>query len=248
MAAALPPGGADDIISDSENDDVEGVEATEVEPNLDDDPDPAESGNGQEKNEESDCPICLQPCMHPVQLPCRHIFCYLCIKGVAVQGPSSCCAICRATIPRSVLTNPNPLLKDGGQLLKESKLEDGCQWYYESRSGGWWQYDERTMQELEKAYTSCQPTFQLLIAGLIYVIDFKKMIQYQKNNKTVSRKIKRGHNFKIRGVAGLFTEENDDDEQDDGLNGGTGSLPVAPQRPTRTRRRRRRNPPASDDS
>lgn len=105
-----------------------------------DDRDDSEAGAGETNQDASlaggllECPICLQPCMHPVELPCRHVFCYLCIKGVAMQGPNSKCAICRASIPYSVLTNPH--LKDVSQLYKEPKLANGYQWYYESRSGG----------------------------------------------------------------------------------------------------------------
>ena len=32
-----------------------------------------------------ECAVCLQTCIHPVQLPCRHIFCFLCVKGVSTQ-------------------------------------------------------------------------------------------------------------------------------------------------------------------
>lgn len=80
-----------------------------------------------------ECPICLQPCMHPVELPCHHVFCFLCIKGAALQGNSKC-AICRAAFSYTLLNNPN--LKDASQLLTESKTASGYQWYYESRGGG----------------------------------------------------------------------------------------------------------------
>ena len=32
------------------------------------------------EEEQYDCPVCLQTCIHPVKLPCSHIFCYLCVK------------------------------------------------------------------------------------------------------------------------------------------------------------------------
>ena len=32
-----------------------------------------------------ECAVCLQTCVHPVRLPCRHIFCFLCVKGVSTQ-------------------------------------------------------------------------------------------------------------------------------------------------------------------
>ena len=27
-----------------------------------------------------ECAVCLQNCIYPVQLPCKHIFCFLCVK------------------------------------------------------------------------------------------------------------------------------------------------------------------------
>ncbi|KAH7976626.1 hypothetical protein HPB52_017026 [Rhipicephalus sanguineus] len=40
-----------------------------------------------------ECAICLQKCIHPARLPCGHIFCFLCVKGIANQ--SKRCAMCR---------------------------------------------------------------------------------------------------------------------------------------------------------
>lgn len=78
-----------------------------------------------------ECAVCLQTCVHPVKLPCSHIFCYLCVKGVAFQ--SRRCAMCRQEIPADSLLHPQ--LLDRSQLEKESSLEDGYQWFYEGRNG-----------------------------------------------------------------------------------------------------------------
>lgn len=78
-----------------------------------------------------ECAVCLQTCIHPVKLPCSHIFCFLCVKGVAFQ--SRRCAMCRQEIPPDVLLHPQ--LLDRTQLEKESSLEDGYQWFYEGRNG-----------------------------------------------------------------------------------------------------------------
>ena len=39
--------------------------------------------NFKGKNEDSvlECAVCLQPSIYPVQLPCSHVFCFLCVKG-----------------------------------------------------------------------------------------------------------------------------------------------------------------------
>lgn len=76
-----------------------------------------------------ECAVCLQPCVHPAQLPCGHIFCFLCVKGIANQ--SKRCAMCRQEIPRDFIEQP--------KLLKtpeaSESFEDGYQWFYEGRNG-----------------------------------------------------------------------------------------------------------------
>jgi len=58
----------------------------------------------------AECPVCLQPCSYPVQLPCSHVFCFLCVKGVA--GRNRRCALCRADIPQDFLRRPTLVGKD----------------------------------------------------------------------------------------------------------------------------------------
>ena len=48
--------------------------------------------------------MCLQTSIYPVQLPCRHIFCFLCVKGVANR--SKRCALCRQEIPADFFAKP----------------------------------------------------------------------------------------------------------------------------------------------
>ena len=51
-----------------------------------------------------ECSICLNVCIQPVELPCSHIFCYLCMKGFAQRGRK--CALCRVDIPSDYMQNP----------------------------------------------------------------------------------------------------------------------------------------------
>ncbi|XP_053744320.1 E3 ubiquitin-protein ligase rnf146-like [Synchiropus splendidus] len=149
-----------------------------------------------------DCAICLQSCVHPVRLPCCHIFCFLCVKGASWQ--SKRCALCRQQIPedfleRPVLLSPEELkaaAAGGGQRLAHT-------WYYEGRNG-WWQYDERTCRELEEAFSQGKKSAKMLIAGFLYTADFENMVQYRTNEHGRRRKIKRDVvDIPKKGVAGL---------------------------------------------
>jgi len=65
-------------------------------------------------------------------------------------------------------------------------------------------YDERTMQELERNFNSSQPSCQLLIAGHLYDIDFRNMLQRRVNNSNLFRRIKRDlASAEKRGIAGI---------------------------------------------
>lgn len=148
-----------------------------------------------------DCSICLEECIQPVQLPCNHIFCFLCVKGVSDIFHK--CAICRKPIPPNYFDNPVFVSHDGVTL----PLFDGCyQWFYEGKDG-WWVYDSRTSRDLETAYRSGAPQCTPLIAGRLYYIDFNEMVQYRSDEPHRRRKIKRDaiQTTKIKGVAGVIS-------------------------------------------
>ncbi|XP_063991761.1 E3 ubiquitin-protein ligase RNF146 isoform X2 [Diachasmimorpha longicaudata] len=145
-----------------------------------------------------ECAVCLQQCIHPAKLPCTHIFCYLCVKGVANQSKK--CPMCRQEIPADFVERPELV------EVEESKVpgaEEEYQWFYEGRNG-WWQYDPRTSLELETAYKQGKRTCELLIAGFLYIADFGSMLQLRRNDPSRHRRIKRDlHNVPKKGVAGL---------------------------------------------
>ncbi|KAM8831334.1 E3 ubiquitin-protein ligase rnf146-like [Spinachia spinachia] len=153
-----------------------------------------------------ECSICLQSCIHPVRLPCLHIFCFLCVKGASWQ--SKRCALCRQEVPEDFLERP--VLLSPGELKAASRsgatgsgsLGDHA-WYYEGRNG-WWQYDERTNRELEDAFAKDRKSTEMLIAGFLYVADLENMVQYRRNEHGRRRKIKRDIvGIPKKGVAGL---------------------------------------------
>lgn len=155
-----------------------------------------------------ECPVCLQTCIHPARLPCGHIFCFLCVKGVAFKNRR--CAMCRRDIPPSYLEHPQLVngLKD---VERAAKANDGAeyQWYYEGRNG-WWQYDERTSQELEESYQKKERFCKILVAGFLYIVDFEHKCQIRQNDQSKTRRVKRDlATIPKKGVAGLRLETND---------------------------------------
>ncbi|XP_042226902.1 E3 ubiquitin-protein ligase rnf146-like isoform X2 [Homarus americanus] len=155
---------------------------------------------GEENEEEElECAVCLQKCVHPVRLPCSHIFCFLCVKGVANQ--SKRCAMCRQEIPADFLDHPT--LLSNIEAEKEEVLPGGYQWFYEGRNG-WWRYDERTNTDLEEAYTQGESSVTLLIAGYNYDIDLANMRQARSGCPGLRRRIKRDTvSSAAKGTAGL---------------------------------------------
>lgn len=166
----------------------------------------------EEMDHNPDCPVCLQSCFYPVKLPCGHIFCFLCIKGVVLR--SKRCALCRHSLSVDYLENPTLIKvveevhKDEKALKSKEKIcdendADEFVWYYEGRNG-WWSYDEKTSPEVEKAFKSGQRSCTLLIAGFLYVIDFENMFQTRKNEPGRRRRIKRDKkDVERKGVAGI---------------------------------------------
>uniref|UniRef100_A0A3Q3GM33 E3 ubiquitin-protein ligase n=1 Tax=Kryptolebias marmoratus TaxID=37003 RepID=A0A3Q3GM33_KRYMA len=157
-----------------------------------------------------ECAICLQSCVHPVCLPCSHVFCFLCVKGASWH--SKRCALCRQEIPEDFLERPVLLspeeLKAAAAGLSRSRGGSGADyaWYYEGRNG-WWQYDERTSRELEEAFVKGRKSTEMLIAGFLYVADLEGMVQYRRNEHGRRRKMKRDVvDIPKKGVAGLRLE------------------------------------------
>jgi len=181
-----------------------------------------------------ECAICLQPSLFPVRLPCTHIFCFLCVKGISLQ--SKRCAMCRQEIPEDYIFNPvlvNPPDQEEGPATKVvataqvdqeggEEQEEEYQWFYKGRNG-WWQYDLRTNKEIEKYHQKGDQRCELLIAGYLYVIDFQYMLQYRRNDPSRRRQVKRDKATQPKkGIAGLRLGgvDNCDNNTDDDSNTG----------------------------
>ncbi|KAF2347281.1 WWE domain [Trinorchestia longiramus] len=270
-------------------------------------------------DEETRCAVCFMQMVHPVRLPCGHVFCFLCVKGVAITS-SPRCALCRHPIPPDFLLRPtlvmmttphrrsaasstrnqasissstrnqasissttrgqaaafshctsenepaissravdalasagkrdfascelksscylqstNALASASSQSQSESGPPAACkvadesleesknclpgisinyQWFYEGRNG-WWQYDERTNKEIETAYQAEESTCQVMVVGLVFVVDFARMLQYRIKDPAKRRKIKRDvSSAPTKGIAGISLKRLDGVEDD----------------------------------
>jgi len=154
-----------------------------------------------------ECSVCLDPPVHPVSLPCGHIFCYLCAKGLgAGLGTAKLCSLCRRPIPHGFLESAEVLAK-ASQELNDTPPVDAAelqwQWFYEGRNG-WWRFESRNNDDLEEAFSEGKQQLETLICGNIYVIDLASMEQFQKSMPQRKRRIKRDlKTAQCKGVAGL---------------------------------------------
>merc|ERR1712032_1454397 len=102
-----------------------------------------------------ECSVCLDPPVHPVSLPCGHIFCYLCAKGLGAGfGAAKLCSLCRRPIPTGFLESAEVLSKASQELNDTPPVdatEQQWQWFYEGRNG-WWRFESRNNEDLEEAF------------------------------------------------------------------------------------------------
>ena len=98
-----------------------------------------ESTQEKHDNDSNDvCPVCLEVPSLPVPLQCRHVYCFICAKGLAesdiLNGGS--CAICRAPIPRDFFKSWKLSQIENETKKDSSDTKIHC-WFYEGRQG-WW--------------------------------------------------------------------------------------------------------------
>ncbi|XP_038223455.1 E3 ubiquitin-protein ligase rnf146 [Zerene cesonia] len=152
------------------------------------------------ENTLEDCAVCMQKYNHPAKLPCDHIFCFLCVKGVMRRNHN--CPMCRTPIPLDYLDNPVFINETENEIVNDFENEKYW-WYYEGRDG-WWSYDERSNDDLESDFNAGKTECKLLVAGAMYCVDFNTMIQFQLNDPGRRRKVKRDSiKHPSKGIAGI---------------------------------------------
>lgn len=140
------------------------------------------------------------------------------------------CAMCRTEFPLEFLERPQLLIPIASTSASHSEQNE-YQWFYKGRNGllksftnyinfaqqsrtqinsiiffslGWWQYDERTCQEIEDAYKNGQKQCTILVAGYVYIVDFVQMLQQRQSDPLRKRQVKRDlATIPKKGVAGL---------------------------------------------
>ena len=127
----------------------------------------------------------------------------MCAKGLYAGGNQSC-SLCRAPIPTGFSQRPELLQRTRSDLASSTVGVNNWQWFYESRSGGWWKFETRLNDEIEEAFQKQATDFDTLIVGSLYTIDLVNLCQYKKDVPTQKRRIKRDAVLaQCKGVAGL---------------------------------------------
>lgn len=88
------------------------------------------------------CPVCLDEPLYPVSLPCKHVHCFLCVKGLlgSAAKEKAKCGACNKVLNKSILEEPKQLKRSKSDL-KNADAGFEC-WFYQDGED-WWKYDKR---------------------------------------------------------------------------------------------------------
>ena len=130
------------------------------------------------------------------------------VQGLTRQSFTvASCSLCRQEIPADYLDRSLVLEEAQADIDRQTEGSQEWAWFYKG-GRGWWMFEERNNEELEEAFRSGQQRMEMMICGNLYVIDFVRQEQYQKNAPTRKRQIKRDLKSSDRkGVAGLQTKK-----------------------------------------
>lgn len=134
------------------------------------------------------CFICCNPLFMKVTLPCRHEFCFGCIKGQIIRlsrNQSATCPLCNQQISSNftdkIKKNPNTLANI--DVSKSHIINQKSYWFYSGRNNGWWSFDIPSTNSLEILYQKhkkgedISQLNKLSICGMTRIIDLDQMIQ-----------------------------------------------------------------------
>lgn len=94
-------------------------------------------------------------------------------------------------------------------------LTNSCTWFYEAKNGGWWMYERRVGEEIERAFNDKKDQICVQISGFSYIIDLVSMVQYRDDKPNRKRKIQRGgvSDDNVKGVAGILIKDSVTEEE-----------------------------------
>jgi E3 ubiquitin-protein ligase RNF146 len=157
-------------------------------------------------DDEEICVVCIDKPVNPFTLPCKHVFCYMCIKRVAADLKP--CPSCNAIIPEFVLEKA----KVSNEIIKLEEISS--KWLYSGRNSGWWYYSKEYDEIIEEAWNKCKNPevgtksyVNINILGRNYKIDFYSMKQIATTGEI--RNIKRveilgeEENIIVKGITGV---------------------------------------------
>lgn len=131
------------------------------------------------------------------ELPCKHKYCILCVKGIINTKPTyqpALCPVCRTEI--TTYSSPKITIPKHKYVFV---------WLYQGRNNGWWIFDDEMQEKLSLATES----FTWLLSGQEIRFDIVNMIQENLETGSV-RFIKRIHiddidQYLIKGISGLIS-------------------------------------------
>jgi E3 ubiquitin-protein ligase RNF146 len=165
------------------------------------------------KDDEDICVICIDKPVNPFTLPCKHFFCYMCIKRVTSDLKP--CPSCNAIIPEFVLEKA----KVSNEIIKLEEISS--KWLYSGRNSGWWYYSKEYDEIIEESWNKYKNLAEpgvtksyvnINILGRNYKIDFYSMTQIANSGEI--RSIKRidqseEENIIVKGITGLQIVKNE---------------------------------------
>jgi len=139
--------------------------ALSTDQNMDAEQDSQNSQSSQNSDSFSSlCPICYDNMIYPISLACKHVFCFLCVKGAYKENQA--CPMCRAPIDPAIIIKPtlDPATKIKLTSEEKSFQSRKIEWFYESDRdrNSWWRFDIKTSMEIEEGFQKYldQPNFR----------------------------------------------------------------------------------------
>jgi hypothetical protein len=178
----------------------------------------------QNSNVAQQCGICREDIVIPKELPCKHNYCFLCIKAYfdlcQHNGEPLQCPTCKSSVPNNFLREPARI--DLNMWRQYFVHTPTVRWYYSSREQNkWWAYDPKNCEFIERRYQEFRNDDRLSVCRIFiatdpFIIDFVNMTQNPKDLNNLVRDIRRcsgdsdpNETVLTKGIAGLIIKTDD---------------------------------------